>query len=282
MEHRYTADFKVHSYEVDAWGELSTQMLAAYMEQTAWEASDAAGFGNAWYTEQNAAWVIHRLTLARLGRIAYMDAVTVESWISSIGRVRLSREYMVRGPDGEPIAAGRADWVYMDRVKLVPKGIDRKITETFQTMAPNPLLVPPAVEPAAAQGRLFTATRRTRRYEADSMGHTNNTVYLAWLDEARDDALDEAGLPLAPPGKPGLRLRGVWYVVEYARSAMPGDELEIAVRFSGTIDGEQLECRQEITRAGDETPLVRCTSRQQVLGLEQSSATAGDLVGALV
>ena len=39
MIRRYSAHFQVRSFELDGWREVPTRMLAAYMEQAAWEAS---------------------------------------------------------------------------------------------------------------------------------------------------------------------------------------------------------------------------------------------------
>ncbi|HUS13929.1 MAG TPA: thioesterase family protein [Chloroflexia bacterium] len=270
MFHRYTAHFRVRTHDIDSWSGISAQRLAAYLEQSAWEASDDAGFGDKWYRELNAAWVIHRLTLARLGPIRYQDDLSVDTWISSMGRVRSSRDYEMRGPGGTPVAAGRADWVFVDRVTGRPKGIDRRIVDTFETGAQAALLVgPPLAEAPPSPGRVFVANQRAYRYETDSMGHINNTIYLAWLDEALAEALATAGLPLAPPAGTGLRLEGTWYVVDYLRSALAGDHLEVQSHLTGIgAGGTLLEWTQEITRGPEAEVLVRCVSRQQICGLD--------------
>src|SRR5579859_1423847 len=281
MHQRYTAHFQVRSFDIDSWGELSARMLAAYMEQTAWEASDAAGFSTDWYREQGTAWFIRRLTLARRGPIAYQDALAATTWISNIQRVRSSREYELHGPAGALVAAGRADWVYMNVTRGTPTGIDRQIVAGFETGPPTPLLVTPAeAAPLPALGRHFTSTRRAYRAEADSAGHIKNTVYLAWLDEALAEALAAAGLPLAAPARPGLRLQGVWYVVDYLRSALAGDAVAIGSRLIGTANPDLLEWTQEITRSDGEA-LLRCRSLQQICGLDAGAPRPAGIIKAL-
>lgn len=284
MIHRYTAHFQARIYDVDSWGEPSTQQIAAYFEQTAWEASDAAGFGDAWYREHDAAWVIRRLTVARLAPIHYQDQLTVTTWISSMGRVRSSRDYEMRGPHDQLVAAGRADWVFVDRLRGVPKGIDRAVVDRFETGQPTAALIAPAgADGLPGPARTFALAHHAYRYETDSMGHINNTAYLPWLDEALAAALATAGLPLTPPAGRGLRLQGTWYVVDYLRSAMAGDDLEIRSRLAGTTDGGlTLAWEQEVVRLSDGEILVRCASRQQLCNLDEAGLAASAVVQALL
>jgi len=266
MIRHYQAQFRVRSDDVGPWGDLPPRTLAAYLEQTARDASTDAGFDDPWYAAQGTAWIIRRLTLARFAPLRYQDSVAVTTWISQLGRVRSSRDYEVVGPAGTPAAAGRADWVYVDRARGAPRAIDRQLLASFEPGPHTPLLgAPPAADPLPVAGRVFTMPQRAYRYDADSLGHVNNTVYLAWLDEALADAGAVAGLPAAPAGGPGIRLHGTWYVVDYLRSALPGDPLTITSRLTGTGDGGRvLVWSQEIGRGVD--VLLRCESRQTVLG----------------
>jgi acyl-CoA thioesterase FadM len=266
MIQRYTGPFQVRSDDVDAWGEAPIAGLAAYFEQAARDASTAAGFGDDWYAAQGTAWVIRRLTLARLRPICYHEAITVETWVSRMGRVRSDRDYELRDAAGRLAAAGRGDWVYVDRAKGAPKGVDRAVLGAFTPQPPAPLAPPEPAGALPAPPRTFVWPHRAHRYEADSMGHINNTVYLRWLAEAADCALADAGLPLTPAGGPGLRLQGDWYVVDYLRAAMPGDDLEIGSRLSGVWPDGALAWEQEVRRGGE--ALLRCASRQRL--------TAGD------
>jgi acyl-CoA thioester hydrolase len=281
MLRRYTAHFQVRSFELDGWREVPTRMLAAYMEQAAWEASAALGFTPAKYQELGTAWIVRRLTLARLGPIAYEDALAVDTFISNIKQVRSNRDYEIRGSDGQPVAAGRGDWVYIDRARGTPTRIAYDITEALWPGGATPLVVPPPpATPIAQPSATFTMPRHAYRYEADSMAHINNTNYFTWIDEALAAARAAAGLPLTAVGGPGLRLCGAWYVVDYLRSALPGDDLIITSRLTGTAPGDLLEWTQEIVR-GDGDVLVRCVSRQQLVGLAESQLTAEGVVAAL-
>ncbi len=283
MIHRYTAETRVRSHDVDAWGEVPAQVLAVYIENAAWEASADAGFTDTWYRTLGVAWVIHRLTLVRLGPIGYGDRLTTRTWISSLGRVRSSRDYEMSGPTGLPVLTGRADWVFIDRVRGVPKGIDRAIVDTFDCGDPTSWLGPSSADPLPAPGRPFVLPHRVYRYDTDSLGHVNNTIYLRWFDEALAEAVGAAGLPLAAPGAAGLRLSGTRYVVDYLRSALPGDELQITSRLTGTRDdGATLQWTQEIRCVDSPTVLIRAVSQQRLVGRDAAGLDVAAVIAALV
>ena len=283
MDARHTAHIPVRSSDLDAWDDLSAAILSAYLQQTAWEASSAGGFPEAWYRNQGTAWVLHRLTLARLGTLPHGTTAHVTTWVPRFGRVRAQRETEVAGPDGGVVAAASADWAYVDRARGLPCGVDPRFAAQFETGATSAWLAAlPVVTPLVAPARHFTMARRAYRYETDGMGHINNTCYPAWLDEALADAVTGAGLPLARPGDSGLRLWGTRYQLNYLRPAQAGEELTIHSTLIGTADsGYTLEWQQEVHRVADATVLLRCRSQQQLRGLEAATLSPSAVLAAL-
>ncbi len=276
------AHLTVRAFDVDGWNEVPPAGLAAYLEQTAREASDALGFGEAWYRERGTAWVVRRLTLARTAALPFPGACTVTTWVSNVRRVRCSRNYEVRDAAGRPVAAAIADWVYVDRVRGAPIAIRPDLLEW---LAPGPsLALPPEPEgmASAASGPVFTQRRHAERHEADSIGHINNTVYLTWLDEALAAAVAAAGLPLTPVGGPGLRLWGARYTVDFLQSARPGDALLLRSRVTRTAGADLLGWEQTITREDDGTELVHAATWQVPIGLEAAGLTADAARAALL
>jgi len=81
--------------------------------------------------------------------------------------------------------------------------------------------------------REFRANRKAEWYEADSMGHVNNTVYADWLDAAFRDAMEQMGWPVAVYKERGYQLRAEYIALEYKRPALPGDHLAITTGLVG-------------------------------------------------
>lgn len=282
MGQTYTAHVPVRSLDLDSWGDLPPATLLAYFQQSAWESSLAAGFPESWYEAENSAWVLHRITLARLSTLTFGTVAAVTTWVPVFRRVRAQREFEVQAPDGTPIAAATSEWAFVDRTRGLPKPVDPRIPPLFAGGDPTPLLETPTPAEPLTDPRAFVAGRRVYRYECDVIGHVNNTVYPTWLDEALADALAETGLPLARPGGPGLRLAGRWYRLDYLRPASSGDPLTIRSTLRGrSADGLALAWEQQIVRDSDGALILTCHSHQQICGLAAADLTAADLWQAL-
>jgi acyl-CoA thioester hydrolase len=253
----YSMTERVHTPDLDAWNRLRTVSLLRYLEQLATAASTAAGFGAPWYAARQVGWVIRTIHLQRWDTAAYGDLLTLTTWVSSMARVRSWREYEIRRADGTPVAGGRVEWVFVDRLRQQPRSVDPDIIALFPLLPPTALVTPPPVLPPV-DWPLHTVTRRAWRYEADAMGHINNTVYADWLEEAAGDAVRAWGTPLADPAAPGLVLAPQTLTITYLRSVQPGDTVTVTTTGTGAAPGgSPLAFAQTITRAGEPDVLIR-------------------------
>lgn len=76
-----------------------------------------------------------------------------------------------------------------------------------------------------SQVSLFST--RARSYELDALGHVNHAVHLNWFEQARWDALAEAGLPPAELLARGWGIHVVRIEVEYRAEIRLGDEVVV-------------------------------------------------------
>jgi acyl-CoA thioesterase FadM len=251
MTHTFTTHYRIRQYELDARGELPNSTLSRLFQETAMRASKDAGYGVEWYAEQRTVWVVHRMTLEHLQPVRYLDELALTTWVSDIQRVRSHRESVARNAATQEIVArGRAHWAHLRSDTLFPARIPAAINDFF---APNGIRAVPRIEPRAyalspniapLEHRL---RRRVQRYETDSMQHVNNAVYIDWLEEALADAT-------AHLTSPARRLYVRRHDIEYAHSALPGDEVDIIARLVGA--GHCASAWQFEIRRGDES-LVR-------------------------
>jgi thioesterase III len=68
---------------------------------------------------------------------------------------------------------------------------------------------------------------RVRSYELDALGHANHAVYLNWLEQARWDALAEAGLPAPEILRRGWGIHVVRIEVDYRAECRLNDDIRI-------------------------------------------------------
>src|SRR5512140_3480691 len=101
----YTMPMAVTLYDLDLHGEVSNATLLRYFEQAAMQASSHAGFTMEWYQARGQFWVIRTIRLERNSPALYGDDLEIQTWISSLGRVRSDRNYSLRRrQDGKVIA----------------------------------------------------------------------------------------------------------------------------------------------------------------------------------
>ena len=270
MTHLFTTRLRVRHYELDARGEMPNSALFRLFQETAMRATRDAGFGVEWFMERRAVWLVHQMTVEHLRPIRYPDELEVTTWLSDVQKVRTHREYLARSAvTNEIVARGRAYWVHLNGATLLPARIPPDLIERFQ---PNGIRAVPRPEPRtyAFSKHLapieHRARRRVQRYEADGMQHVNNAVYIDWLEEALADAvtawhpeqsLEQQSKDVGSPDT-AHHLCVRRHDIAYARSALPGDEVEINVRTSGVGHcasawnseirrGEELLVRDRIT-----------------------------------
>lgn len=260
LSHYHTA-FGVRSYETGRLGIISTGTLLRYLEHIATEASAAAGFPRSWYDERNSAWVVRQMTLEVARPIILTDKLAFDTWPSHYARIQAYREYLVTNQSGgQLLARARAHWVYVERQRGLPIRLPAEIPgqaivdPQTVTFSPLPVITPPGNDLPRFHQRLIA-----RHYEADVIGHINNTVYIDWLEEAVHTALAQlpAGV-IDQPAEPSQRTRIFLQhgTIDYMKPALPGDGLEITTTLVGRHD-QGLAWSQFIQRQEAEEPLVR-------------------------
>jgi len=255
---RFVYPLTVNLYDLDLREEVSCATLLRYFEETAMRGSAQFGFTLEWYRERMQFWVIRTMRLERLCAPRYLDELEISTWISSLGRVRSDRNYVARrARDGRVMARAIANWVYVDAAQMQPARIPPAITEIFDRHA-EPALAPlgrVTLHPEIPAQFESTTVRAAQFYEADSAKHTNNAIYVDWLEEAIRETLGAMNYALAVDGSKPLP----WFyrhALEYARPALPGDTVAIRTRLLRC--GRSLgEWEQEISHAASGEQMLR-------------------------
>jgi acyl-CoA thioesterase FadM len=266
----FTCTLQVRLHDLDAWQDLRPSSLLRYMEQAATDLSIASDFDPAWYAQRDTAWIMRNIRLQRLGPAAYADELTLTTWVSNSQRIRLWSEYEVRHPTGVAVAVGRAEWVYIDRHRRLPRPIDPAILSAWSTQDPSPLWQDVPSLPVEEQQDPFIMPHQVYDYDADVMGHTNNTVYADWLGATAGEALRAWGYPLTRPDPsiPQLRLALQFLEMQFLGPARPGETVTIATRRTGQDPAaRRVRLAQEIQGATS-NPLVRSETVYDVVADE--------------
>jgi acyl-CoA thioester hydrolase len=261
MPRTYTATFRVHHYDLDAFGELRASAFARLLQQAATEASADAGFDDDWYDRAGAFWLIRRTTIEYHQPVRAWDTLRVRTWVADVRRVRSQREYEVYlGDENEPVASGRTDWVYVERGSFRPRRVPQEIVEGLMPDGLGPPLPRAPWTDDTRPASPFSTTRVVEFRDLDGLAHVNNASYLDYVEETALAASAASGWPLERV----LALGGCWrarlHDIEYLAEAVYGDALACASWVSRCA-GAELERRTDIHRRGDGVPLARARSR---------------------
>jgi len=229
----FTFPLTVSLYDLDAREEVSCANLFRYFEETAMRGSAHFGFDLEWYRRHEQFWVIRAMQIERACAPRYLDALEINTWISSMTRARADRNYVARrARDGRVMARGIANWVYVDAQRVQPTRIHPDIAARFNQPA-APALKPigkVTLHPETSALYEHTTWRRAQFYEADSARHTNNAIYVDWLEEGIRDTLRAMGYALALDDA----MPRIWFyrhALEYARPALPGAAVKLDTRL---------------------------------------------------
>jgi acyl-CoA thioester hydrolase len=226
--------FRIRHYECDAGGCLHPASYMRLAQETAFDASAAAGYDTATYEKLGTVWLIRETDLACRCPVRYNDEIRIRTWVEDFRRIRSRRAYeFLDAASGEQVARAATDWVYVDRaahrpVKIPPAMMVAFYPEGAPDEAPPRERFPELPDPPG----VFTALRRAAWSDIDGMGHVNNAAYLAYCDDCAFQAGEAAGWPWDRLLENGLRILTRRHQVAYLGQALPGDDLEIATWVS--------------------------------------------------
>jgi acyl-CoA thioester hydrolase len=197
MPPRHTSEFRVHVFDLDAWGAIRTNVLLRFLQQAASDASAAAGFDIEWYERTGTLWVVRRTIIDYLAAAAYRDVLEVRTWVSDLRRVRSQREYEVWRPaDATLVARAATDWVYVDTARARAGAAARGHAPAAHGRRRRPTAAARAA--AAPPSHAAELSRRVELAEIDSVVHVNNAHYAVYVEQAVYDALAAHGWRVDP------------------------------------------------------------------------------------
>jgi acyl-CoA thioester hydrolase len=230
MSLTYTRTFRVRHYECDAHGRVHHANYVRYMQETAFDASAAAGYDMARYQSMGRFWLIRETEIEVFRPLQYGQSVQVKTWIADFRRVRSQRAYeLTMAGSGEPVARGHTDWAFLDSATGHPAPIPDDMIAAFRSQgAAFPSLprerfpAPPPPPPG-----IFHTRRHVEWQDLDPAGHVNNAVYLSYVEDCALQAAAAEGWSPARLQAAGLVFQARHYWIEYRQPAVLGDELDI-------------------------------------------------------
>ena len=226
----YDARRRVRLGDCSPSGRVRLDACARLLQDIANDDSRDAGSPNA------TAWVARR-TVIRVDRFPqYLDMVSLSTWCSGLGARWAERRYSMASVQeedaGGSVTQGRPGrieantlWVHIDMATMKPVAVPADFAEQFATAANGRQVKARLHLPLRPPGGGVTVTPWPVRFaDFDVLGHVNNSVYWAMVEERL------AGRPeLAAP---------LIVTVEHHAGIDPGDLVDIAA--FARVDGVDL------------------------------------------
>jgi acyl-CoA thioester hydrolase len=270
MTPHFTRHFRVRHYELDAYGHVNGVNLVRYMQEAAIEASTDLGFSPDWYQQHGVGWVVRRLSVRFFAPAIYRDEMKAATWLSGLRGVRSIREYDLKlSRDGQRVARGRAEWVYMDFHSGEPTRIPDAWANAFTLKdKPEDLGIRLAHPQATENARRFTARRRVEFHELDTVQHVNHAVYLQWVSQAFQEALRSAGYAPERTLPDGWMAISSGYEIQYSAGAVDQENIEIVSWLSETA-ADGAAWTHEIYNADTRKLLARAYARMNLVNIRR-------------
>lgn len=236
MPLEHTRTYRVRYYECDAYGHLNNANYLRYMQETAFDASAAAGYDLQRYEQMQRVWLVRETEIEFLRPLVYNDCVNVKTWIIDFRRVTSRRAYEFRlSGSGEMAASAITDWAFINTENLRPARIPSSLQNDFfpegppsdQQPRPQTPVIPPP--PLAA----FRMHRTVSWLDLDQMNHVNNAIYLEYASDCSFLALAAFNWPYARMQAEGFGIFLRRLNIQYLQPALQDDDLEITTWVSG-------------------------------------------------
>jgi acyl-CoA thioester hydrolase len=226
--------FRVRHHECNVHEQVYPAVYMRYAQETAFDASAAAGYDLARYKELDRLWLARESEIQYLHPLRYGDSVRVKTWVIDFRRVRSVRAYEFQNAkSGLLVARATTDWVHLVLSTGRPAYISPELRAAFFPEGPPP--------PAPARKRFpagppppgaFKQLRRAEWRDVDAAGHVNNTVYLSYIEECALQALAARGWSLSRMSSEGFAIVTSNLRIEYRQPALLDDELELTTWVS--------------------------------------------------
>jgi len=236
MALKFSRDFRIRYYECDANGHLNNANYLRLMQETAIDASSAAGFDTGHYDQMGKRWLIRSSQVEFLIPIVDNDQIRITTWVSDIRRASSQRVYEFHDHiTGEQKARGFTDWIFVDANSYSPARIPEEIVQAFYPEGAPPSYpdrTSPLQQPDPPRD-VFTYRRTVEWLDIDQMGHVNNAVYLNYSTECGMQVLEAYGWPWARMRTSGFGIYIHRLQVQYLLPAFLGDSLNVETWASG-------------------------------------------------
>ena len=175
----FSDEFRIHTYEVDARGQITLPMLCRFMQETASHHASTLGFGYEDLMKNEHIWVLTALRIHMLRYPHWKETLTVQTWPTIHERLYYWRDFKFLNDREEVLGMATTQWVVLDGRRRRP--VRNSVGFEFPENPPPPVLEGGIDKVGEILNPGETHEYIVHYHDLDVNKHVNNVRYLEWI-----------------------------------------------------------------------------------------------------
>lgn len=178
----YTFQSRVAYDDIDQDLKLTVRGAMRQMQEAAILDSGRSGYSVYDVETKGRAWILVEWRVRLLNPVKWNDAIEVRTWPRAMDKLTCTRDFMIKGENGQPAALGESVWVLVDIHTGHPIRLTSVVSDEFE-LVEEKVFNESHPKPEAGQGE-WSYTYKVTHRDIDTNHHMNNRVYPEVAREA--------------------------------------------------------------------------------------------------
>jgi acyl-ACP thioesterase len=186
----WTDQYKVHSYHSDRHGKLRINVIAGFLQESAWLHSNACGIGYKDLLAIGKMWILSGLKIKVACYPFWGDELTMNTWGNEYEDPYAYRDFELLDFTGKQLISGSTSWLLINASNHRPN----RITSEYQKV-PARGVGSGSGKPGRIQAVIENGIEKFRKVnnsDIDIYQHVNNAKYVEWFSDLIPSELIES------------------------------------------------------------------------------------------
>jgi medium-chain acyl-[acyl-carrier-protein] hydrolase len=194
MDKTYTANYFVHTYEVDFRARALPLTLLNYLQDAAGEHATRLGFSVLELLKRNLTWLLSRYHIRVRRYPSFGETVAVTTWPSGKQGIFALRDFEIADADGRIIGEATSSWVLWNLKLRQPARLEENLPDraALDKRAVADDFGPLPACPVGGRELPF----RVEMQDIDFNNHVNHPIYIQWALEAAPESVLRTLVPV--------------------------------------------------------------------------------------